>query len=209
MGKFLFLYKIILVNMIIRILKIRSGKLFFLGKLYLLILIAAFTFSNVSSYSQTQKEIEYKLKAAYLLHFLQFVEWPDSVFENEKSPIIVTILGDDPFGKILDEITKSEKIGDHSITIKRTHSLSNLDFCHVLYISSSEKDNFKSILRHIDSAPILTISDIDNFSEQGGNISFYLEENKLRFAINMQTLKQADLKVSSKLLRLAKIINPI
>jgi YfiR/HmsC-like len=195
--------------MIRRILQIKSGKLFFVRKSYLLILIIAFTFSNVHSYSQTQKEIEYKLKAAYLLHFLQFVEWPDSVFENEKSPIVVTILGDDPFGNTLDDITKSEKIGEHPIVIKRTHSLGNVDFCHVLYISSSEKDNFRSILKHIDSAPILTISDIDNFGEEGGNISFYLEENKLRFAINLQTLKQADLKVSSKLLRLAKIINPI
>jgi YfiR/HmsC-like len=195
--------------MIKRILQIISGKLFFVWKLYTLIFIAALTLFNANSYSQTQKEIEYKLEAAYLLHFLQFVEWPDSVFENEKSPLVITILGDDPFGNILDEITKSEKIGEHSIIIKRVHSLNNLRFCNVLYISSSERENFKSILKHIDSAPVLTISDIDDFSEQGGNISFYLEENKIRFAINIQTLKQADLKVSSKLLRLAKIVNPL
>ena len=195
--------------MVKRILHKITGKFFSLWKLHILIFAATFIFFNTCSYPQIQKEIEHKLKAAYLFHFLQFAEWPDSVFENEKSPIILAVLGKDPFGKILDETVMSEKIGDHPIIIKRFQSFNQLDFCHVLYIGSSEKYTFRNILKHIGESPVLTISDIDGFSEQGGNISFYLEENKVRFAINMQTLKQADLKVSSKLLRLAKIINPI
>ena len=195
--------------MIKNTLQIISEKFHLVWRLYSLILIAILFLLNPRSFGQSQKEVEYKLKAAYLFHFLQFAEWPDSVFENEKSPIILAVLGKDPFGKILDETVMSEKIGDHPIIIKRFQSFNQLGFCHVLYISSSEKYTFRNILKHIGVSPVLTISDIDGFSEQGGNISFYLEENKVRFAINMQTLKQADLKVSSKLLRLAKIINPI
>lgn len=175
----------------------------------LLILVPALILFTTGSYSQTSKEMVYRLKAAYLFNFIQFVEWPDSVFENENSPIILAVLGKDPFGKILDETVLNEKIGNHPIIIKRFRYLSQLEFCHVLFVSDSETGTFQFILKSIKKSPILTISDIDNFGIHGGNISFYLEENKLRFAINIQALKQSALKVSSKLLRLAKVINPL
>ena len=88
-------------------------------------------------------------------------------------------------------------------------SSSDINSCHVLFISSSEKIIIKTILKKVDNNPILTVSDINGFSEQGGSIEFYVEENKIRFAINMRTLKETDIKVSSKLLRLAKVINPL
>jgi hypothetical protein len=181
----------------------------FIRRFYLIICIAALQFNSDLAYSQTQKEIEYRLKAAYLFNFIQFVEWPPEVFENEESPIIIAVLGIDPFGKILDETIQNEKIGNHPIVIKRFRYFSQLEFCHVLYISYSERGSIRSILNRIKDSSILTVSDINDFGSYGGNISFYLEENKLRFAINLQTLDQADLKVSSKLLRLAKVINPL
>ena len=160
------------------------------------------------SIAQSEREIEYRFKAVYILNFFQFVEWPDSSFENDRSPIVLAVLGDDPFGKILDETVQSEKVGSHPIIVKRFHVLNELGSCHAIFISSSEKGSVQTILKHVDDRPILTISDIDDFGDRGGDIGFYLENNKIRFAINMQALKQSDLKVSSKLLRLAKVINP-
>jgi YfiR/HmsC-like len=160
------------------------------------------------SRAQTEKEIEYRFKAVYILNFFQFVEWPDSAFENGQSPIVLAVLGDDPFGKILDETVQSEKIGSRSIVVKRFHGLNELGPCQALFISSSEKGTVQTILNRIDDHPVLTISDIEDFGDQGGDIGFYFDNNKIRFAINVQALKQSDLRVSSKLLRLAKIINP-
>jgi len=178
-------------------------------KSYLLFFVGILVVSNSHTYAQTNNGIEAKLKAAYIFHFLQFVEWPDSAFANENSPIVLAVLGKDPFGKILDETIESEKIGKRQVIIKRIGSFNELGACHVLYISTSEGNIYKNILKHVGVSPVLTISDIDNFGLAGGDINFYIEENKVRFAINVQGVKESDLKISSKLLRLAKIINPL
>ncbi|MEW5797509.1 MAG: YfiR family protein [Bacteroidota bacterium] len=166
-------------------------------------------FVSMISYSQNQKEIEYRFKAVYLLNFLQFVEWPDSVIEKDQSPIILSIVGDDPFGDIIDETFRNEKIGTHPVLITRFRSINEIGKCHAVFISASEKHALHERLQRLNESSILTVSDIDNFGERGGGIGFYLEKNKVRFKINLMALKQGDLKASSKLLRLAKIINPL
>jgi YfiR/HmsC-like len=178
-------------------------------KFYLIIFSMAFFFNSSLAYSQTEKEIEYKLKAVYILNFLQFTEWPDSIFENNNAPITVAILGKDPFGKIIDETVKDEKIGGHPILIKRFEDLTGIDSCRVVFICLSKRETYKSILKLIDGFPTLTISSITGFADEGGDIGFYIEDNKLRFAVNLQSLNKSDIKISSKLLRLAKIINPL
>jgi YfiR/HmsC-like len=174
------------------------------NRLLLIIII----FLNIGSYAQTEQVSEYQLKAAYLFNFLKFVQWPDSVFQNNSSPIIIGILGQDPFGSTLDKIIHNEKIDNHPIIIKRYTSLDQLDYCHALFVSSSEQGNVQKVLKDIGNSSILTVSDIDDFGTNGGDIGFYIENNKLRFTINIKSLKQADIKISSRLLRLAKIINP-
>lgn len=166
-------------------------------------------FVSMLSYSQNQKEIEYRFKAVYLLNFLQFIEWPDSVLENDQSPIILSVVGDDPFGNIIDETFHNEKIGAHPVVITRFRSVNEIGKCHAVFISASEEHALHERLQHLNESSILTVSDIDNFGERGGGIGFYLEKNKVRFKINLMALKQGDLKASSKLLRLAKIINPL
>ncbi|HTR82092.1 MAG TPA: YfiR family protein [Bacteroidota bacterium] len=166
-------------------------------------------FRSSIAHAQTSKEVEYRFKAVYILNFLQFVEWPDSAFPNQDAPIVLAVLGEDPFGKVLDETVQSEKIGARSIVVKRFHSLGEFSPCQVLFVSSSEKESFHSVLRRIGDSSTLTVSDMDDFGGQGGGIGFFMDNNKLRFEINMQALKVADLKASSKLLRLARVINPI
>lgn len=170
-------------------------------------LIILFSYNEV--YSQSQKEIEYRFKAVYMLNFLQFVEWPDSVIKNDQSPIILSIVGDDPFGNILDETFHNEKFNGHPILLSRYQTVNEAGKCHIMFIGSSEKNISKEILRRLNEASILTVSDLNDFGNQGGGIGFYLEKNKVRFEINLMALKQGELKASSKLLRLAKIINPL
>lgn len=167
-----------------------------------------FLFLNTNSeYAQSGNKIEYKLKAVYIYNFLQFIEWPSSAFNDQNSPIVIGILGEDPYGEVIDETVKSEKIGDRPIKVKRYKFISDIDTCQVLFVCASEDKNVKNILYDLKGLPILTISDINDFAENGGNINFYVDENKLRFKINVKTLQDAKLKVSSKLLRLAKVID--
>lgn len=159
-------------------------------------------------HSQSQREVEYRLKAVYLLNFLQFIEWPPSAFESEQSPLFLGILGKDPFGKILDETVQAEKVGEHPIAVKRFWSWEEFDECHALFVCSSEKSNLKSVFNRLAESSVLTVSDIEGFEDLGGGISFFLDKNKIRFAINIHVMKLAGLKVSSKLLRLAKVVDP-
>lgn len=164
--------------------------------------------SNPVLLQQNPGEVEYRLKAVYLFNFLQFIEWPANVYENEESPVVVGIFGKDPFEKIIDETFSAEKAGSHPIQIIRFRKLEEMSSCHVLFISSSEKEISSASLKSLAESSILTVSDMENFAERGGSIGFYLENNKIKFEINMLALRQAQLKVSSKLMRLAKIINP-
>ncbi|MBI2429036.1 MAG: YfiR family protein [Ignavibacteriales bacterium] len=174
-----------------------------------LTLAATVLFTAATTYSQSQKEIEYRFKAVYLLNFLQFIEWPDSYHDNDQSPIILSIVGDDPFGEILDETFRNEKIGGHPVVLYRFDSITKIGKCHAVFICESEKNIPPEMLQKLNAASILTISDMDDFGDRGGSIGFYLERNKVRFEINMKALKQGDLKASSKLLRLARITNPL
>jgi YfiR/HmsC-like len=161
-----------------------------------------------TAYTQIPQTTEAQLKAAYLFNFLKFVQWPDSVFDTQDSPIVIGILGKDPFGSVIDELVKNEKIGSHPIIVKRYKNINEVKSCNALYVSSSEGTVLQTLSKDIGTSPILTVSDIDNFSVNGGDIGFYTEGDKLRFTINIKTLQRSDLKVSSKLLRLAKVVSP-
>lgn len=158
--------------------------------------------------AQTTEEVEYRLKAVYLLNFLHFVEWPDSTFTDENAPVVLGIMGRDPFGKILDEALAGEQVGGRPIVIRRLKTLDGVDECHALFIASSEKAGLADILEELSGSSVLTVSDMEGFDDAGGGIGFYIERNKVRFSINIRTMRIANLKVSSKLLRLARIVEP-
>jgi hypothetical protein len=147
---------------------------------------------------------EYHVKAAFLYNVARFVEWPNGSFPDDKSSFVFAVIGKDPFGESLDSL-KGRTIGNRGIIIKRIADIDGLEKGHILFISDSEKDRLKPILRKADSAKMLTVSDLKGFCEAGGHIAFYLDENKIRFEINNESAQQNGLKISSQLLKLAKI----
>jgi hypothetical protein len=175
---------------------------------FVVALLSVTIIGSSSVRSQTRQEAEYRLKAVYLMNFLQFVDWPDSTFSGEDAPIVLGILGLDPFGRIMDETLQNEKVGERPIVVKRFRTLDQLDECNALFVSASEKGDLGRIFERISDSPVLTVSDIDGFEDSGGGICFYVEKNKVRFSINIRTMRFANLKVSSKLLRLARVIDP-
>ena len=180
-------------------------------KVFLLSFVtAALTVSSVIAQTAAP---EYKQKAAFLYKFLTFVEWPPQTFPEDDSPYVIGVLGEDPFFdpsalvNYLDEAIDGKTINNRKLIVRKSErSIANLKNCHLLFINKSERKRLKSILTMARENNILTVSETDNFCEQGGIVNFRERGDKVRFEVNLEAAEQANLKVSSKLLNVAKII---
>ena len=149
---------------------------------------------------------EQQVKAAYLYNFAKFVEWPDSAFSSDTDPIQIAIIGDDPFGIILDQIIKNKTLNGRPLLINRFQSMpSDLHF-HIVFIGNNDTTQVRSILQQLDSLPVLTVGDMKDFATKGGCINFIFKQNRVLFEINMDASQRAGLKISSRLLRLAILV---
>ena len=160
---------------------------------------------GTSLFAQTPSK-EYQIKAAFLFNFIQFVEWPPTVFKNADDPFRIGVLGQDPFNAALEETVQGETIINHKIIVEHPMQVDDLKNCQLIFISKSEKKHVTEILSALDDKPVLTVSEIEGFAERGGGINFYLEGNKVRFEVNPDAARHDGLKVSSQLLSLGKII---
>lgn len=170
---------------------------------WLLLLIGLL--QNGATWSATATP-EYQLKAVFLFNFTQFVEWPPQSFADVDSPLVIGVLGNDPFGPYLDETVRGETINGRPLTVQRYNDLSNIKNCHVLFISRSEATHLAQILAALKGKSILTVSDADNFNRDGGIIRLATVDNKIRLRIALEAAKAANLTISSKLLRPADIV---
>jgi len=150
---------------------------------------------------------EYDLKAAFLFNFAQFVEWPSEAFPEASTPFVICVLGDDPFGKSLDEIVANEVIRKRRIVVQRHRDVQEISICHILYVGASETPRLNHILAALDGKHILTVGETDFFTTHNGIIQFRLIENKLRLRINVEAARMAKLSISSQLLRQAEIVD--
>jgi YfiR/HmsC-like len=161
-------------------------------------------FGQLESYAQTTATPEYQVKAVFLFNFAQFVTWPSQ--NSSDAPFLIGILGDDPFGSYLDETVRGEEVNNRPLTIQRFRRSSNdLRNCNILFISQSERDRASQIISNLKGRSILTVSDIDGFADLGGMVQLFTERNKIRMRINLDAVKAANLKISSKLLRVAEV----
>lgn len=154
-----------------------------------------------ASGAHAQGTSEYEVKAAFLFNFAKFVEWPDPA----SGPIRLCIVGDDPFGNNLEETVRGKTINGRPIAIRRIKAGENPQGCQIAFISASERPP-RSLLDLLQGASTLTVGEAPNFAKQGGIINFVLEDNKVHFEINVDAAEQARLRISSKLLSLAKIV---
>lgn len=151
---------------------------------------------------------EYQIKAAFLYNFTQFVEWPSEAFLKEDSPLVIGLLGEDPFGAYLEETVRGEEINGHPLVVQRYRNVEEIKPCHILFINLTKPDQLKQVFASLKTQHVLTVSDVNNFTRLGGMILFFIENNKTRLRINLEAAKDADLTISSKLLRLAEIVTP-
>jgi len=159
----------------------------------------------VSLYSQTP---EYKLKAVFLERFTRFVEWPDSqnVSSDSSRKFIIKVIGQNPFGTALEDLYTHMEIKNKNVRVDHISKISEIDGCHLLFISGSMKKDLDGILNYTKTKPILTVSDTKGFAEHGVIINFFISDNKLRFEINESSLIKSKLYMSYLLLNVAKIV---
>ena len=152
---------------------------------------------------------EYLIKAGFIFNFAKFVEWPATAFAQPDSPIVIGILGTDPFGTIIDQIVQNKKIGARGFVVKRLKwgtDVKELRDCKILFVSASEKAHMDEVVQTVKGQPILTVGETPGFAERGGMIRFTVEDNRVRFEVNVEAAHQAELTISSRLLTLARII---
>jgi hypothetical protein len=161
----------------------------------------------------TSGSTEYLIKAGFIYNFANLVQWPSSSFAQPDSPIVIVILGEDHFGTTLDRALDGKKVNARSFVIKRARSISELQRtlgpqkdCQILYVSSSEMPHLSDAIQMLKGVPVLTIGETPGFARNGGIINLILEDNKVRFEVNVAAAKEADLNISSRLLALARII---
>ncbi len=157
--------------------------------------------------AQASAASEYQVKAAFLYNFARFVEWPAEVLPNSTASIVLCVYGEDPFGPALDETVKGKSINNHDMAIHRAKSTQELKGCQVVFIDGAESKRLPEILGALQGSSVLLVGESGGFAEQGGQIQFLLEDNKVDFSINVDAVERAHLKISSKLLALAKIVH--
>jgi hypothetical protein len=166
-----------------------------------------FILTAIAAQAQSNLPSEYQLKAAFLFNFAKFIEWPQHAFPSPQSPFNICVFGKDPFGSSLDEALADKKIGDRSILIQRPKDKLELRHCQIAFVSSSETERVNDIVEGLQGVSVLLVGESEGFAESGGTIEFTLEQGHVRFSINPDAAEHANLRLSSKLLALAKIIH--
>jgi hypothetical protein len=147
---------------------------------------------------------EYQVKAAFLYNFVKFVDWPATPAAQE-GPIELCVLGKDPFGGAIERVIEGKTVNGRPLAVRRMAEIAGARSCHVLFVSASEAGHVGEIAKAVHGWSVLTVSEIDRFSERGGIITFLMEGQRVRFRINPKVAASAGLKISSKLLQLAVV----
>ena len=172
-------------------------------------IIVCLFFPDYSALAASAAE-EYEIKAAFLYRLFNFINWPAEVFPSPDSPFQLCILGEDPFGDNFDIIIKEGEIAGRKVNISRFKGAESSELalsCHVLFICDDlEQTNREAFLAQLKEKPILTVSDIQDFAEEGGMIEFIKTENRVRLAINRQSVLKGGLKINPHLLKISQIV---
>jgi hypothetical protein len=146
---------------------------------------------------------EHQIKAAFIFNFAKLVDWPAQANPVADSPVTIGVLGDNVFHDDLANAISGKNVNNHPLHFEQCGSLADATNCQILFISPSEKSHFTKLIDQLHNSAILTVSETDQFIDDGGMINFVIVDKKVRFQINNDAAKKAGLTISSKLLSLA------
>ena len=173
--------------------------------LLFLILVMAFSIAAANQGSAQSQADEYRVKAAFLFHFAQLVVWPADAPSADK-PLGVCTVGDDPFHGALETEVEGKTVGSRTMHVRHLKLNQDLRECQIVFVGKEEDKHIASLIATLGNAPVVTVGENEGFLLQGGIIRFCLEDNRVRFEINLEAAEKAKLKISSRLLLLAKSV---
>lgn len=173
-----------------------------------IVLLIILSIVTIFSFKTNAQANEYLLKAGYIEKIIHFIEWPE-IQNNNDSIFKIDVFGDDKFNYALGEIFNKVKAKNKKVKIRTVKNIEDLTTCQMLVISKIKPGDLSKLLNYVKGKPILTISDSDGFAEAGCCINFYEYENKLRFEINQKSTEEAGFTVDYRLLKIAKVLNPV
>jgi hypothetical protein len=156
--------------------------------------------------ARAQSASEYQVKAAFLFNFAKFVEWPADAFPSGDAPLQICVFGRDPFRGDFEQVIEDKAVNGHRLEIIHPSGVPQARACQILFVVSAEKPQIREILQGLRGASVLTVGDAAGFAKAGGIINFVLDENRVRFEINPKAAERAHLKISARLLTVAKLI---
>lgn len=174
--------------------------------LLLIALIAAIPAHTASpNPAESERTVsEYEVKAAYIYNFAKFVEWPPTCFAASDTPITIGVMGDEEFAVLLEKVVKNKLVQEHSIQVRHLKWPTDLRTFSMVYVSSNEQKRFRQILESLQDKSILTITEVEEKSQPRGMMNLFIEGGKVQFEVNITDAEKAKLRISSKLLRLAR-----
>jgi hypothetical protein len=149
---------------------------------------------------------EYQVKAVFLLHFTQFIEWPSDAFGNAEAPFVIGVLGKDPFGAKLDEVVRGEHVAQHRLVVERYQNVAEVRRCNLLFIPGGD-NRLESVVAAVKGHRILTVSDADEKELRGVMIRLVMRNSRVRMQIDVDAAKADNLTISSNLLRPAELVD--
>ena len=174
--------------------------------LCLLLALGVVCSGGVVAVAESLAPTMHQVEAAFLFNFAKFVTWPDDAFRRSEDSLIIGVLGEDPVGVILEETVRDKTIMGKKLAVKRFMRVQDAVKSHILFLSSSEESHLPQTMKALEKTHILTVSDMEGFAERGGMIAFTVEDQKVRFNVNVDAVERAGLKMGSQLLKLARIV---
>lgn len=147
---------------------------------------------------------EYRVKLAFLYNFTKFVDWPERAFAGAQAPLVICVVGTDPFGRELEDDLSARTSGSHPVAVARRTFSGDFSSCHVVFVRAEERKHLATVISHLKDRDVLSVGEMPGFLESGGQVNFIFEEKSLRFEISLAATRQTQLKFSSKLLALAR-----
>jgi hypothetical protein len=155
---------------------------------------------------ETSPATEHQIKALCLLNFAKYVEWPEQVFADANSPIIIGIVGENKFQDDLKDVMADKRVGGRRIVVKAVASENDYRKCQILFIGASDTRQEAEVLKSLKSLPMLTVGETEQFVQDGGMINFKTRDGKVRFDVDLNAARAVGLGISSKLLSLAETV---
>lgn len=162
--------------------------------------------SVIRAQPQPPSLFEQEIKASFIYTVAKFVDWPETAFGAPAAPMVIAILGDDLIGDALERLVEGKSVKGHPVTVLRAASLEDLAGCHVLIVGRSERARLPKILERLRGSNVLTVSESDRFAREGGVMGLLLDQNMVRFEVNVDAASRSRLEISSKILRLGKVV---